>query len=352
MPRLLVGVFAVMVVLFVATGFLTRSYNREKQQRAERQFEDGQRLAGQGRYEDSIEQYTAALVLARGKREYRQALALALMEAGRTSEAESYLIEISTEDPSNGVVNLTLARIRAERGEIQQAVQNYQRAAYGLWPEDPVGNRTRVHFELIELLAKNRQNRLVTAELLRLLDEVPDDPELKRRIGRMFLDVGATENAKAIFGELTEADVSDGKAWAGLGDAEFELGRFLSARTAYRNAVRRSPDDLQSRVQYELVTDIVNLDPTRRGLGIATRLERSRLLIERALSFLEYCIGDNLEAFGEEFRSDVEQARKILAGRARQRLRDEFVEANIALTERLLGARMIQCGAPPVPDRA
>ena len=352
MPRLLAVVFVVMLVLFVSTGFFTRAYYNEKHERAERQFEEGERLAGEGRFEESIEQYTAALMMARGKIEYQQALAMALMEAGRTSEAESYLIEISRKDPTNGVVNQMLARIHAARGEVEPAARYYERAVYGLWPEDPAGNRVRVHVELIELLTEAGENRLVTAELLRLLDEIPDDPDLKRKIGRMFLNVDSAEDAQLVFTELTRADTTDGKAWAGLGDAEFELGRYLSARTAYRNAFRHSPDDLQSRMQYELVTDIVNLDPTRRGLGIATRLERSRKLVERALASLEYCLGDDLESFPPEFRNDVEEGRKIVAGQARQRLRDEFVEANIALTERLLGARETLCAAPAVPDQA
>lgn len=352
MPRLLAVVFVVMLVLFVSTGFLTRAYYHEKQERAERQFEEGERLASEGRFEESIEQYSAAMLMARGKIEYQQALALALMEAGRTSEAESYLTGISREDPTNGIVNEMLARIHAARGEVEPAARFYERAVYGLWPEDPAGNRIRVHIDLIELLTKAGEKRLVTAELLRLLDEIPDDPDLKRRIGRMFLNVQSAEDAQSVFAELTRADPTDGQAWAGLGDAEFELGRYLSARTAYRNAIRHSPDDLQSQLQYELVTDIVNLDPTRRGLGIATRLERSRKLVERALGSLDYCIGDNLEEFPEEFRNDVEEGRKIVAGRASQRLSDEFVEANIALTERLLGAQQTLCAAPPVPDKA
>ena len=50
--------------------------------------------------------YTEALTLARGKptyRQYLQALALALVEAGRIGEAETYLLELTTTDPANGI---------------------------------------------------------------------------------------------------------------------------------------------------------------------------------------------------------------------------------------------------------
>jgi tetratricopeptide (TPR) repeat protein len=339
-------------VLFVITGFLTRSYRRERNERAERQFEAGQSLAGQGRYGDSIEQYTAALALARDDRRYLQALTLALMEVGRTGEAEAYLLELIRLDPANGIANLMLARIHSSRPSMDSATQYYQRAIYGLWPEDPVGNRIRVRFELIELLAGEGESNLVEAELLRLANEIPEDPVMKKRVGHLFLASQSPEDAARIFTEVVEANRRDAEAHAGLGDAEFELDHYLSARTAYRQALLYRPDDLQSQAQMALATEIIDLDPMRRGLGSANRFERSRKLVEKSVSALGYCIPEHLDALPESFQQAVEQAGKVIEGKARQRRTSEFVEANIALAEQLHRTGRSACGPAPVPDRA
>jgi tetratricopeptide (TPR) repeat protein len=351
-PRLLVVVFAVMVALFVITGFLTRSYRRERNQRAEQQFEAGQELAKQGRYGASIHQYTAALTLTRDNPQYRQALALALMEVGRTSEAELYLLELGKLDPANGIANLMLARIYSNWQDIDRATQHYQRAIYGLWPEDPAGNRIKVRFELVELLTREGETTQVKAELFRLLDETPEDPAMKKRVGHLFFAARLPEDAARIFTEVARENRRDAEAHAGLGDAEFELGHYLSARTAYRQAVLYRPDDLQSRTQLELATEIVDLDPMRRGLGSATRLERSRKLVARSLSALDYCIPEYLEVLPESFQQDVERAKKVVEGKTRQRRTSEFVEANIALAEQLHRSGRDVCGPSPVPDQA
>jgi len=341
-----------MVTLFVITGVLTRSYRSERHERAERQYQAGQELARQGRYRGSISQYRQALALSRDNLRYRQALALALVELGRTTEAEMYLLELIGLDPANGIANLTLARIYTARGNIDSASQYYQRAIYGLWPEDPGGNRIKVRFELIEVLARERQNMQLKAELLRLTDEVPDDAGMKKRIGRLFLTAQSPDIAANMFQEVVDKDARDAEAFAGLGDAEFELGHYLSARTAYRQALHLRAEDLQSRLQMEVATEIINLDPMRRGLGSATRLQISRNLVKRSLSALDYCLPEDREALPEDFRQIVERADSLVSGKLRQRSTDEAVEANIELTEQLQQAGSTFCGASPVPDRA
>ena len=350
--RLLTVVFTVMVTLFVITGFLTRAYRHERNDRAERQFQAGQKLVEEGRYGDSIEQYMAALSLNRDNLEYRQALALALMEVGRTSEAELYLLELVRLDPANGIENLMLARIYADQKDIENATQYYQRAIYSLWPEDPAGNRTKVRFELVERLAEEGERSLVKSELLRLQNGIPDDADMKKRVGRLFLTVQSPEEAAEIFTQVTRSDPRDGEAYAGLGDAEFELGNYLSARTAYRRALLYKSDDLQSRMQEALCTDIVELDPLRRGLGSATRLERSRKLLERSLSALEYCLPADPETLPESFQQNLQQARDIVDRKVRQRQTSENVDANIELAEQIHKTGKIVCGLSPVPDQA
>ncbi len=351
-PRLLVAVFTVMVLLFVATGFLTRAYRQEKRRRAAQHHQMGQRLMEQGHYDEAIEMFTAAATLQRGEAAYREALALALFAADRNAEAETYLQQLIADDPAHGLANLTLAHIYLEGGDGERAMQHYQRAIYGRWNEDPTARRIEVRFELISFLEGKGAFREMEAELLRLLDDIPDgDTEMKKRVGRLFLSAGSYDTAAKIFTEVTEQDPRDAEAFAGLGDAEFEMAHYFSARTAYRQALRLNPDDLQSKTQYDLATEIIRLNPMLRGLGSATRLGRSRVLVERSLDALAYCSPEDPDTLPENVQDMIERAEQVVAGRASQRS-DNAVDENIALAESLRTYQENNCASPTVPDRA
>ncbi len=350
-PRLLVVVFTAMALLFVSTGFLTRAYRRERRLRAEQQYQVGQAMMQQGRYNSAIDMFTEALTLNRDEDTYLQSLALALVEAGRTNEAETYLQQLIRTDPANGLANLMLARIYLGEGDSERATQHYQRAIYGLWTSDPAARRLEARFELVDLLEKRGRYREMEAELLRLLDEAPDDPELKKRIGRLFLSARSYDNAAKVFEEVTEALPRDAEAYAGLGDAEFELGHYYSARTAYRRAFTYNPDDLQSHSQFDLATEIIDLNPMARGLGSTVRLDRSRTLVKRAIAALGYCLPEDHSQLPEAFQETLGAAEQVVASKTKQRAADA-VEENIELAEELEDYRQLNCGAPPVPDVA
>ncbi len=351
-PRALVAAFTVMGLLFLGTGFLTRAYNRQKQERAERQYQAGEQAAAAGRYQDAIQLYTAALALKRDDERYLQALALVLVKAGRTEEAETYLRQLLRADPANGVANLMLARIYAGRGNMELAVQYYQRAIYGLWPENPLERRIETRFELIHLYEEKGELRAMEAELLRLLEEIPDDPKLKKRIGWLFLAAESYANAGKVFAEVTRSDPRDAEAFRGLGDAEFAMEHYFSARTAYARASALNPKDTRSRAQYALATEVIRLNPMLRGLGSYTRLRRSQILVERARKALDYCLPEDLETLPAQVREMLDKADRLISGKVRQRRTAEAVEENIALAEALERYRVLNCPSPAAPDRA
>ena len=122
-------------------------------------FEAGEQLAQQGHYEEALDHYTEALVLARDRTPYVLAFARALVEDKGTREAETYLMEVIESDPASGVANLMVARINADRKDMDAAVGYYQRAIYGLWPEAGPQQRINVRFELIDLLCGKANTR-------------------------------------------------------------------------------------------------------------------------------------------------------------------------------------------------
>ena len=346
--RLLALVFVLMLLMFTLTGFLAAAYRREKYYRAEQQFQAGNRLAAAGRHLAAVHQYTEALTLSRDNPRFKFALALALLEAGREREAETYFLELVRDDPAAATPNLMLARNYARQQNIEAATQYYQRAIYGLWTDNPLAHRIDARFELIELLIQERKYLPVQAELLRQLDEIPRDPALMKRVGRLFLASQSYEEARQVFEELTKISPRDPEAYAGLADARFELGRYAPARDAYRQALRLNPADIQSSTQSALVSEILGLDPMRPGLRAAQRLALSRQLLERALVELDPCAA----RLPEDLRLAIERARQIVARKLRQTASAEIIEANIALAASLYRSGRETCGSPPVPDRA
>jgi tetratricopeptide (TPR) repeat protein len=350
-PGLLTVVFVIMMSLFVFTGFLARAYRATRQEKALQQFQAGQQLAEHGQYSEAIEQYRAALALSHDNDEYRQALALALVALGRTREAEAYLLDLLRNEPANGVANLTLARIYAQKGESEDTETYYRRAIYGLWPDNPAEHRVQARLELVELLIRQRAYMRAQAELLQLADEIPDDPRMKKRLGRLFLTVHSPAQAATLFQEVRRANSKDAEAAAGLGDALFERGDYLGAQAAYRDAVRHDPQDLQSHMQLELVTDVLSLDPSLRRISSAERYRRSQTLVERTLAAVDQCLS-GISGLAPETTEALETARKLVAKRTRQRRSSEATDSNISLAEQLWQAGKSSCGGSLAPVKA
>jgi len=353
-PRLLAVVFAALAVLFVFTGYLARHYRAMRFERARAFFVEGQRLVQQKRYEQAIQAYTQALALDRDNPVYKRGLATALYELGRLDEAEAYLVELARQDPSDGWANLMLARIYARRGRLDDAIAYYQRAIYGLWPQHPLQHRLETRFELVGLLQRQGRVRQMQAELLRLADEMPADPELMKRVGKLFLAARAPHNAAELFRQVARRFPKDPEALAGLGDAEFEAGNYEAARAAYRQAVRYRPSDVQSQTQLELATEILQLDPFHPGLSPIARLERSRQILQRTLRSFASCVPSQPtdSEVPAELRDTVQRARQLLDRKAKRRALNQTPEENLRLAASLAEKGREYCGPPAVPDRA
>ena len=283
------GVLAVLLVMIALAGFLTYSYRSQRSARAEQSFKEGNELMAENRYPEAIERFRSALSISHSNRD-RLSLALALLKAERTNEAEIYLKELIRSDPNNGPANLGLAQIAAQQGNVQDAVDMYHKAIYGSWTENPRDNRIQARMELVATLGKFGRKTQAQAELLLLLAEMPEDVAFQKQIGRLLLDYGLVKESAEVFRGITQRMPQDGDAYAGLGRAEFALGDFRSAQQAFRSALRRNPADVTSKKQLELAEQILALDPNLRGLNTSEKYARSRKLIEAALGSLDQCI--------------------------------------------------------------
>ena len=123
-----------LLVAFLVTGFASSEYRSEKKVLGARHYMNGQELAAKGKMMAAVQEYREALLFQPENTDYRLSLATALINAGRLDEAQAHLEQLLQDDPTNGVINLLLARVALRRKHLKLAVEFYQRAVYEYWP--------------------------------------------------------------------------------------------------------------------------------------------------------------------------------------------------------------------------
>lgn len=322
--RLLAGVIAAFVGVAVLTAFLNYYYRAERSSRADHDYQAGNELLQQKRYEEAIGQFRNALSISHST-PHRLTLGMALVQAGRYGEAAIYLDEVLRTNPGSGPANLGLARVDAQNGNIDRAVSHYQRAIFGSWPEKPDENRFETRLELFRTLFKSGRRAQAQAELLATAAAVPNNPVFQKQVAHMLLDFGLPKDAAELFRASKDHD--------GLGDAEFSLANYTAARQAYREALRIDPADDGAAKRVEVCNRILSLDPTLRGLSASQRYQRSQAILSGVLNQRIAC---NL------VRSDDMKAA--------QSSRRRTAEENIELAERIWSERLKSCSEKPATD--
>lgn len=367
-PRTLAILAVAMLVLLVLTGYLSHLFHEEEASRGQQHAERAGLLLEAGDYDASIAEYREALTYARDSLDYRLNLAVALVETGRTSEAESHFTDTLAVDSTLALPNLHLARIAANRGDVERAAMHYRRALYGRWPSDPVEHRVQTRFELVALLERAGEQMQGVAELLDLLDEEPDDPDIASRAAWALLSVGAPGRALEVFERIIEEQPRDAVAHSGVAEAEFALNHYLTARTYFRRALNLQPSLTHLETRLALCDEINALDPTLRGLGRISRYDRSVSIVRRALTVVDACLpppapSDDAQAPdatpepGTEpsttpVMNDVAQARALVEATRRRTVDDDLTEANLVLAERLWRTAADSCPDAAQTDEA
>ena len=333
--------------LFVADTFLARTEQAETMVEAAHEFQQGRVLMQKGENAEAIERIKDAIANARGNRDYRRLLAQAQFAAGRTADAETTLTELLQGDSTDGLASLTMGRVLVSEGRFEEAVSYFHRAIDGHWNEDPAGNRLRVRFELVELLAQHNSKEELLADLLPLQEQAPGDPKTRTRIGRLFLLAGSPARAAEVFRGILRDAPANAEAHAGFGEAEFALGNYRAAQRNFQAALRLAPGDKATRQHLGLCDELLALDPTMRGLGPTERFQRSLKLIELTIDDISRCIGQNPSPEMRELLDEAGKALKARVGFARQ---SEVAESHLDLAEQLWQARKKDCRSAPDSD--
>ena len=134
-------------------------------------------------------------------------LAEALLADGRFTEARSYLANLWDRTPGSGEVNLDLAHVSMQTGDVDQAIRYFRGAIFGSWEKDPALQRRKVRLELCEFLLAHRMTDDAQAEIAGLAAETPaGDGALREENGRLFLRAGEPGKALAEFEAALQID--------------------------------------------------------------------------------------------------------------------------------------------------
>jgi len=338
----LVLVLFAIVGLSVGDAFLARTERSEN-------LAEANRLAAAARGAkpiNAVADYKAAISIERENPKYWLSLGEAQLAAGQLADAEGTLSELLRRDSTSGAVNLDLARVLVKEGRITDAVSAYHRAIYGHWDRDAEKNRVSVRFELVNLLEQQGSKDELLAELLPLLDVAPDDLRLRTRLGHLFLAAGSAPRAAEIFRDILRKHSLDADAYAGLGEAEVAGANYQPAHSDFQIASDLRPSDREIRKLRDLTTQVLALDPMRRGLGPEEQYRRSLKLVNLAAAALKRCSNGN-SPLDEDA---LDEAQKALECRAKAAAMSAAVERNLNLAEELWKIRQQECRQAPTSE--
>ncbi len=276
-PVILTLLFGLAVALFVGVAGLSRVYHRQQDSLGNRWFSRGVEDLKQQHFDHAASEFRAALRYSRDNFTYQLNLAQALIGLNRKSEANAYLVNLWEREPENGLVNLQLARIAAQKGRTEQALRYYHNAIYATWPDDQEVERRNARLELIEYLLRINANAQAQSELIALAANVGDDSALHARVGDLFLQAQDYEHALAEYRQSLKSDRHNAAALAGAGLAAFELGRYPIAQRYLEAAASANSGDPQIADRLKTTELVVKMDPFRRQIPVN---ERNRIVME------------------------------------------------------------------------
>ena len=354
-PMMLALLAGLGLIFFVSVSGLSRAYRAQRYALGNRWFSRGTADLNAGRFDRSVTEFRSALLYSRDNYDYQLNLAEALIGEKRTDEAYSYLVNLWDRQPENGLVNLQLARIAAQKGQTQQAQRYYHNAIYAVWPGDQEVQRRDARLELIDYLLSINAKAQAQSELIALEENLGEDPVLQKRVGDLFLRAQDYEHALAAYRLCLKSDRHNQAALAGAGWAAFQLGSYPLAEHYLQAAVAVNPNDTQSADRLNTTELVLRMDPFRRLMSVA---ERNRIVVQAfaiAGQRLSSCATPNASAGPTTSQPSLADSWAKLKPRiSEQELRrnPDLVEEAMDLVFDIERQTSVTCGTPTGADLA
>jgi tetratricopeptide (TPR) repeat protein len=349
-----------LVVMLALTAFLSRQYHKKIHTLADAMFAQGEADEQAGQIKAALTDYRNALAYNPSNPLFQFHLAKALAAAGRGEEARSYLLNLLSESPGSGEVNLELARIAKSNNSMADAMRYYQGAIYGEWADDPIAMRWQVRRELCEFLLARGAVKQAAPEVIALEENIPaGDLARLKIVAQLLLRTQQWHRALDVYHTSLAADPNDEESLAGAAQAAFELGQYAMGMEYFArlSRERREQPDLVNR--FDVTRQILAADPFVSGLSAEVRAQRAANALALAQTRAENCArqtGQSLEQTPPQ--SDLQrlyQQGKNLqqdwAPRYLERFPDRL-DAAMAYVFEVENAAANICGEPQGEDRA
>jgi len=283
-----------LVILFAITGFVSRAFHRKQKALAESWFAQGDANLAEGHARDARDAYRNALIFEPQNSVYQLHLARALAAFGRADQSRAYLLNLYTQAPGAGEVNLELARLAASDGDREAATHFYHGAIYGAWDDDPAGASLRARLELCKFLVNQGDLTQAESELIALAANVPPDrTDLLRETGDLFLNAGDANRALNEYQRVLHSDRDDPEALAGAGRSAYRLGDYSQAESYLERASRQKTNGTDIAPMLETSRMVVGGDPLAPGLPDRERARRTVAALAQAISRADGCKKSN-----------------------------------------------------------
>lgn len=286
----LVGILVLITIVFSAlTHSYSAAYDRKREALSKEWFERGSQALTNHQADQAVEDFRTALLYAPQRWDYRLRLAEALTATGRTRQARDYYLSLWPSKPTNGPVNLALARLSAEAGEIPEAERYYNGAIFGDWPADAPDHRRDALFELIDFYLKRGDTGQAESQLMILSSNLPEDASLRLRVADLFARVGDDQRASREYRQANQLNPANPAGILGAGQAAYRMGNFHEAEVYLSQAHAVNPSDEKTMKLLDTTRAILELNPSEAGISAAERARRALAIYETVNERLDSC---------------------------------------------------------------
>jgi tetratricopeptide (TPR) repeat protein len=287
--RVLLFSLILLALSFAVTAALARTYHAREEGLVSEWFQKGNEDLADGKPGQAFEDFRNSLSYGPENPLVQLRLAEALLADGRSTEARSYLANLWDRAPGSGEVNLDLARVSMQTGDVDQTIRYFRGAIFGSWEMEPALQRRKVRLELCDFLLSHRRTNDAQAEIAGLAADTPaEDGALLEENGRLFLRVGQPGKALAEFEAALLINPRQSQWLADAGQVAFEEGDYLKAETYFSKTDRENPSN-EIHASLDLVRDVLGNDPFLAGLSDEEQTRRSWRDFEQGLKRLHKC---------------------------------------------------------------
>jgi len=351
---LLAALSAGAVGVFIFTRHMAAHERQLSRKIAAVWFERGVEYMQAGETDKAVASFRSATANVGNDPKYMLALANALAVENYNQQALRLLLRLRDSDPENPDVNLSLARLAAQQGEVQEAVRYYQSGLYGRWPNDRLDQRRQVRLELVRFLLAHQQLYLATSELYVLENRTPDSVAAHIELARLFAEANDLPHAFEEYVAAIRLDGSNVEALTAAGHLAFQVGNYPQAEQYLRAAQDANPASHETQQLLTLTRAVLGSDPLVPHLTQWDRQKRLEAGLEVALKRVEDCLSvtSNRKTIDELQSLKTEAIRATKSWKAKLPADTDTVKTGVELIFRMEQTASGACGNPSDRDQA